>query len=253
MDQPSADRLASPQPRGSVRSRRDQLAAGVRAARRTGALHVLIVLLLPIPFLLVAHQLYFWDIGPFDSHRWAVNSDRSVIEVLGYVELLTAAVMLLVVGARRRWGAIYVGWSVTLVFVVVDDSLQVHERGGAWLHHRGLTPELFGLPQQELGELATWGLIGMPVLLLLWATHRVSPRRAREDSWWLAGLTVLLMAFAIGLDLGHEVIEELTDNSVVDLLVTFLEAAGELGAMTVLLAYVVHLTRNGPRSTVAVP
>ena len=64
---------------------RDQLSSGWREARRTGALRVLVVLLLPIPFLLVAHQLYFWDVWPFESERWAVNSDRSVIEILGYV------------------------------------------------------------------------------------------------------------------------------------------------------------------------
>jgi hypothetical protein len=44
--------------------------------------------------LLVAHQLYFWDIGPFTSPRWAVNGDRTFIEIFGYVQLAVAVVRL---------------------------------------------------------------------------------------------------------------------------------------------------------------
>ncbi|SDY66826.1 hypothetical protein SAMN05661080_04223 [Modestobacter sp. DSM 44400] len=223
---------------------RDQLSAGLREGRRTGALQLLVALLVPIPFMLVAHQLYFWDVGPFESARWAVNSDRSFIEILGYLQLLSAATLLSVVGGRHRRGPVYAGWAITLVVVVLDDSLGLHERGGAWLKHRDLVPSPFGLPPQELGELATWALLGVPILFLLWGTHRGSYPVARRDSWWLAGLTGVLMAFAVGVDLMHEVIEELTDNSVVDLLATFVEAGGEVGAMSALLAYVVHVARR---------
>jgi hypothetical protein len=228
---------------------RGQLAAALQGARQTGSLQLLLVLWLPVPFLLVAHQLHFWGIGLFTSPRWAVNSDRSFIEISGYVQLLAAAALLLV--AARRWGgAVYVGWAVTLTVIVLDDSARLHEQGGGWLVDRGLVPGLFGLPEQALGELVVWGLLGLPVLVLLWVTHRVSPPRARRDSWWLAGLTVVLMAFAVGVDVVHEAIEEITDNSVVDLLVTFVEAAGEVGAMSALLAYAVHVTRR-LRATVA--
>jgi hypothetical protein len=223
---------------------RDEWTAELRDAQRTGALQTLVVFLAPVPFLLVAHQLYFWDVGPFASPRWAVNGDRSVIEILGYVQLLAAVVLLCSLGVVRRRGLVYVGCAATLLVIVLDDSLGWHERGGAWLNRRQLVPGLFGLPEQALGELVTWGLLGIPVLLLLWGTHRVGPARARHDSWWLAGLTGLLIVFGVGVDIVHEAIEELTDNSVVDLLVTLVEAGGEVGAMTVLLAYVVHITRR---------
>jgi len=223
---------------------RDRLGAAIRAGRRTGALPLLVVLLLPVPLLLVAHQLHFWDVPPFGSSRWAVNGDRSFIEIFGYVQLLAAAALLLF-GVRRRGAPAYAAWGATLVLITLDDSLGLHERGGAWLKHRHLVPDSWGLPVQELGELATWGLIGVPVLVVLWVAHRRSPAVAQRDSWRLAALTVLLMAFAVGVDLVHEVIEELTDSGVVDLLVTFVEAGGEVGAMSVLVAYVVHLVRRG--------
>ena len=66
----------------------------------------------------------------------------------------------------------------------------------------------------------------------------------RSDSWRLAALAGLLMVCAVGIDLVHEVIEELTDSGVVDLLMTFVEAAGEVGSMSALLAFAFHLVRR---------
>jgi hypothetical protein len=88
------------------------------------------------------------------------------------------------------------------------------------------------------------GTEGLPVLLILWLTHRASSAQARHDSWWLATATLLLMFFGAGVDILHDGIEEITDTSVVDLLVTFVEASGEVGAMTVLLAVAVHVARR---------
>ncbi len=235
--------------RDSVLSPATRTAAGHvwQAARRTQSIHLLVLLWLPIPFLLVAHQLYFWDVWPFASPRWAVNSDRSFIEILGYLQLAGTAALLFVVGVWRRQGLVYTAWAVTLLIVMLDDALRWHELSGAWLVRHEVVPGLLGLPRQALGELEAWGLMGIPVLLLLWTAHRVSPDRAKQDSWWLGALTVLLMAFGVGVDIVHEGIEEVTDNSVVDLLVTFVEAAGEVGAMTALLAYAHHVVRRAAR------
>lgn len=241
---PDAGRTGSAARRTRRSAAKRWLTGAVREARSTGSLQVLVLLLLPVPFLLVAHQLHFEDVPLLTSGRWAVNEDGSFIEILGYVQLATAAALLLVLGTVRRRGLVHLGWAATLVLVLLDDALRFHERGGGRLVDRGLVPDVFGLPQQALGELLVWGLLAVPVLVVLVATHRASPRLARSDSWRLAGLTVLLMAFAVGVDIVHEVIEEITDNSVVDLLVTFVEAGGEVGAMTCLLAYVVHMSRR---------
>ena len=228
-------------------SRRHAAVAGLSEARRTGALHVLVGFLLPVPFLLVAHQLHFWGVPPFASPRWAVNQDRSFIEVLGYVQLFVAAALLSYVGLWRRQGAVYLGWAMTLVLVMLDDALRIHEVGGGWLVRRGLVPGLLGLPEQALGELIAWAAMGVVVLLSLPFAHRVSPAGARRDSWWLVVLTAVLMFFAVGVDVVHEASEEITDNGVVDLLVTFVESGGEVAGMTGLLAWSVHVFRR-PRT-----
>lgn len=223
---------------------RERLVVGLQSARRTGALHVLVLMLLPVPFLLIAHYLYYTGVAPFGSARWNVNSDRSVIEVLGYVQLLLAASLLLMMGLVRRHGPVYAGWAVALTVVMLDDALFFHERAGVWLATRLSIPPVLGLPEQPLAELLAWGLMGVPVLVVLVVTHRLSPTRARRDSWVFVGLTVLLMAFAVGVDTFHSLIETVTDSTKIDTLISFLEAAGEVGAMTAMLAYAVHVVRR---------
>ena len=97
------------------------------------------------------------------------------------------------------------------------------------------------LSARETGSLQVLVLLLLPIpVLLLLLMHRASRGRARQDFWALATLFGLLMFFAVGVDMLHEAVEEITDNRVVDLAVTFIESGGEIAAMTALLAYVVH-------------
>ncbi len=216
----------------------------VRAGRRTGALALLVLLLLPIPFLLVAHQLHMRGVSGFESFRWSVNRDRSYIEVLGYVQVVAAAALLLLVGWWRRQGAVYVAWALTLVLVFLDDAFGLHEAGGHWLRARPDAPRPLGLKPQDVGELLVWGGLGVLVLALLWVTHRRSPARARRDSWVLLALFAVLSAFGAGVDMVHSLVKTLVASRQLDVLVGFAEAAGEVAGMTALLAYVVHVVRR---------
>ena len=225
-----------------------RLRHAVHESRRTHALHVLVLGLLPVPFLLLAHQLYKWGVPLFGSNRWGVNQDRSYIEFLGYLQLTAAAVLLLLVGLRAHGRPVLLAWAGTLAAVVLDDALEWHETGGAALVERGLVPDLPGVPVQALGELAAWGLMGVPVVLVLALAHSASTSPARAASWALGGLTGLLMVFGVGVDLAHDIVEEITDNTVVDVFMIMLEAGGELVGMTTILAFVVHLGGPGVRT-----
>lgn len=214
----------------------------LREGRRTGALHVLVGLWLLIPPLLLASFAHRHGYGPFTDVRWNVDADRSYIEILGYAQLLVAAVFLLSL-ARRRTAA-YAGWAAALTVVVLDDARQWHERGGMWLDRNWAIPDPPGLRTQDVGELVVWAALGVCVTLLLLLTHRRSTPVARQDSLRLAGLVAVLMAFAVGVDMAHEVLRTVSSSSRLDLLAVWVEAAGEVGAMAALLAYVVHVARR---------
>lgn len=221
------------------------------AARRSGALHVLVGLLCLIPLLLLAHQAHRQGMAPFSDVRWDVDRDRSFMEIAGYVLLGTAAALLL---RRGMQGVpVYLGWSVALLVTMLDDALELHERGGEWLVDSVGLPDPPGLRTQDVGELLVWAGIGVLVLSLLLLTHRRSAEVGRQDSWRLAGLVVLLMSFAVGVDMLHVALPPLPDG--LEVLVVWVEAAGEVGSMAAIFAFVVHVVRRpaGRRPVVSAP
>ena len=69
---------------------------------RTRALHLLVFLLLLIPPLLVTHHLRTKGVPGFGSVRWYVDGDGSYMEILGYVQVMLAGLLLVGLAVRRR-------------------------------------------------------------------------------------------------------------------------------------------------------
>lgn len=225
----------------------------LQEARRTRVLHLFVVLVVPLPFLLVAHQLHRWEVPGFLSVRWNVNNDRSVIEVLGYAQVAAAVTALLVLGLRRRRGRVYTAWGLALVVLLLDDALRFHEHAGALLTRLLTLPEPVGLKEQHVGELLAWAGLGVVVLLGLAAAHRTASPQPRHDSRVLVGLVGLLMVFAVVVDAVHSAVKSLTESNLADVLIGWLEASGELMTMTALLAYAVHVLRRDSAGAAAGP
>ena len=158
--------------------------------------------------------------------------------------VVAAATGLLLVLARRRRCAVYGAWAFALTVLVLDDSLQWHEAGGAWLDRSVALPDPPGLRPSDVGELLTWAVLGTTVLLVLWLASRRSRGPVRRDSWCLAWLVLFLMVFAVGVDMVHVAIPAVTSSAAVERLVSWTEAAGELAGMAGLLAYAVHIARR---------
>ena len=227
------------------------LRSSVEEGRRTRALHLAAALLLPVPFLLVAHQLHAWELPGFGSRRWDTNTDRSVIEVFGYAQVLAAAVVTVVLWRRGR-GRVYAAWGFVLTLVLLDDALELHERDGLYLAKHVALPAVPGLREREVGQLLTWAGLGAVALLVLVVAHRHSPPEARRDSWRFGGLLALLMVFAVGFDMAAHPIASVLDSDPVRLLLVLTEAGGEVVSMTALLAFAVHVLRCRGASTTPV-
>lgn len=223
-----------------------RIRAAVDAGLRSGALPLLIVLLLTIPVFVTGHVAHGRSsIGFFTQDpRWSVDVDRSYIEISGYLQLAVSVALLL--GMSRRWrrAPVLAAWAGALAVVVLDDSLTWHERAGEWLASRLDLPAALGLRGVDFGELLFWGALGVAVLAGLGLTHRRSSDAARGVSWQLLALIVLLACFSVGVDMVHAALMGLS----IDLPLSTLEAAGEVGAMSAILAYIVHLTRAAPEA-----
>lgn len=181
----------------------------------------------------------------FASRAWNGEADGSVIEIVGHVQLVGAAALLLVLAVRRR-ATLFAAWSAVLVVMAADDLLRIHERGGAWFRDRLELPAVAGLRAQDLGELAVWALLAGVLVPWLVASHRRSPQVHRAVSTRLATLVGLLAVVAVGVDmLGIALSPHVPP--VVSTTVTLVETAGELFGMTLVLAFVLATAVRGGR------
>jgi hypothetical protein len=199
------------------------------------------VLLVSTDLLLVYLHRARWQLGW--SWRWALDVDGSIPEIYGYAKVAMAGLLLMEMYRRSRTNLL-LGWALALALGVIDDAFQLHERGGEWFAELLQQPSVSGLRPQDVGELLAWGVLGAAVAAGLCHLHRREHDPwSRLVSWRLAAVVTLLAAFAVGVDLMHQVVPAQLDNPV-----TVLEDGGELLVQSLLLVYVVVERRAGARA-----
>ncbi|MBD4236625.1 hypothetical protein GUH38_04820, partial [Xanthomonas citri pv. citri] len=79
----------------------------------------------------------------------------------------------------------------------------VHERAGAFLARHLPLPGLPGLREQDLGELAAWGLVGVLPLVVVVVLHRRSPGHVRDAGRGMALVVAGYAFFGVVVDQFH--------------------------------------------------
>jgi hypothetical protein len=177
---------------------------------------------------------------------WTISEDGSAGEIFNYLKWIYICGALAVVFFRTKI-ALFASFSFVFALVFVDDTFQIHERGGAfWVKTLEFTPA-FGLRAQDFGELTTWALLGSASLAALALGFLKSPKESRVFGYYflavLCGLVVTGMGFDMlnswdGLDA-----ETALNNSLTGM-ITIAEDGGEMivgsfgcaGALAALLA-----------------
>ena len=202
----------------------------------------LALLLSPLPVVLLVDlaQRLLQDDG---RGFFAVEGDRSLIEVLGYLQA-SAAVVLLVALAVRTRAPVYAGWGVLFACVVIDDAAQLHEIGGERLASTGALTGVPGLRAEDVGELLVWAGLGVVLLGVLTATWFRSDTASRRTSGRFAAPLLVLVVFAVGIDMVNSQLHDAPPA--IRLLGSWTEATGELAALSLLLALALDLYRPAP-------
>ena len=122
----------------------------------------------------------------------------------GLIILAIVCTLLICVWIKRR-KFVYVALSLIFLLVLIDDSLSVHEAGGHLLLGWVGRDTSLGLHVRDLGELATWALLGSFVVALFVYAYRKSRPEDASIAAYFAGCLALLIAFAVGVDMLHAV------------------------------------------------
>ena len=221
----------------------DVVRRGIADVRRSGALAFWLVCLLGVAAAVVAHVSHAAGLRLFADDRWNADLDRSVIELLGYGFLVLTIGLLLRLFVVRA-GDVYAAWAGALTLLLLDDALTLHERTGTWVERNLDVVDPPGLRNMDVGELGFWVVTGAVVSIGLLLAHRRSSAEARAHSLGLVVLVVLLMVFAVGLDMLHIAVKSIVVHRPLDVSLIGIEAAGEAAAMAAMAAYALHLVRQ---------
>jgi hypothetical protein len=163
----------------------------------------------------------FWRLGP----EWSVSS------MFGHVKMLLAALLLLL-AARASGLPAYRAWALGFAIILVEDTFEVHDRGGRILA-RALG--VSGAGPRTMVEAAIMVAVGLVILgLIVWAWRSTRDEGLRRYTRQAFALLVLLAVFVVGVDSLHFVTEGRIWR-----LRWLLEEGGELVTMSLILAHAV--------------
>ena len=171
--------------------------------------------------------------GALTSELWSIERDGSFGEMYQYLKYLGIGLALAHLFRRTRL-PVLVGWIGVFAFLLLDDSMRIHERFGlgmvAWIH----LPDFGGLRGRDIGELIFAALVIAvlaPVLALGFTRGSPSSRGLSAD------LTFCLAALA-ACAIGGDTIHRMLTGTVINTAAGMMEDGGEMMALSLTCYYV---------------
>lgn len=158
--------------------------------------------------------------------------DLGYSEFYQYVKELWIALLFVAVAVRSGEFR-YLTWTALFTYLLLDDSLSIHETLGIWIM-RGVDFEIFGLYASDLGDVIISAIIGGILFLaigLAYVRGSFNFRRATRDLFLLMGIMVF---FGVVVDVAHAVSRAWYWPYIV---LAIVEDGGELVAMSLILWY----------------
>lgn len=168
-----------------------------------------------------------------------LTEDHTFSEVFQYVKAYWIALLLGFLAFRKR-SLSYFLWSLLFLYILLDDSLQIHENLATLISTQWGFPAVLNLRPVDLGELVVFGSIGLFFLVSIWLAYRLSDRASRKVT-----KTLILFLFALALcglvfDLLHIMFYFPKIRSIMGIL----EDGGELIVMSAIASFAFELTHR---------
>ena len=184
---------------------------------------------------IILHGLYKLN-DKFSDELLKISTDRGYAEVFQYIKEYWIVCILIVLAFKTR-SFLYLVWSGLFAYLLLDDSLAIHETWGLAMSEFFSLPPLFGLNPHDLGEIAISLIIGCSFLMLIAITYRLGDSFARRTSKFLIYMLFALGFVGIIMDSLHVMIKIQWLKPIL----TTIEDGGEMIVMSLILAFVLLL------------
>jgi len=190
-----------------------------------------LLLIADLSFMAV-HVLYLFEV--VSNWLFSIEKDFGYAEVYQYIKEFWIASLLFWVAIRRNQ-IIYLAWSLLFMYLLLDDSLQIHEKLGRYLvDYFGLIP-MFNLRAQDFGELSVSLFFGFVLFSFIGVSYLFCDHIAKKISKDLFVLVMSVAFFGVFVDMLHIAIP--WGKGVFGLI----EDGGEMLIMSVIVGYAFNL------------
>ena len=189
--------------------------------------------------LIVIHLFHTYNNVPA-SDFFDLEVDHSLSEFFIYIQEL-GIVILLFWMYKKYDNLLYLAWLLIFSYILIDDSLLLHERIGVWMVDQFNVENNFGVRGRDITEVIVQLIFGVPRIgFAAWAHFFKGDRLAKRISIVLAVFLLVLIGFAVVLDWFHVKIMILYLKPILGTI----EDGGEIFIITAILWYVYRQWQN---------
>ena len=196
---------------------------------------IFLLLLLSIDFGFVLLHFYNSVLIPDEQFNYSFSlvDDSSFAEKFQYLKWLLIATLFLIISIKQSTFK-YMAWALIFLYLLLDDSLEIHETFGAYLVQNSTSNAPFGLRMQDIGELLVTAIAGSILFsLLLWAYLKGNSVFKRITKEMLLLIAVLVF-FGVGVDMLHQIFNA---GKISNFLFEVVEDGGEMLIASIMLWY----------------
>jgi hypothetical protein len=204
----------------------------------------ILILLLSLDFLFIlTHALLIYIVFIRVQFDWSivdmflVNYDNGYPEMFQYLKFFAIAVIFIYFVIKKK-GIGFISWCLLFILLLLDDSLQFHERFGEWVVEKFNYSPMFGLRAQDLGELTFVTFFGSILLFFLVFGYLKGNEKYRKTNIDLGLLFIILLFFGVAVDMMDQLIEY---NRYSYLFLVLLEDGGEMISTSFIVWYLSFL------------
>jgi hypothetical protein len=207
------------------------------------------MLLLCADFLFIAFHSLAVLTPSFNNPLMSLEQDHGYPEVYQYIKWLWIILLLIFASVKRR-SMYFSAWVFVYIYLLLDDSLEIHERVGALFEGSlSLVPPL-GLRLQDIGELAVTGTAGLILLFFISLAYWHGPQTFKKMSIDMLLMIFALAFFGVFVDMLH-VITYMADQISwkVSAVLAVIEDGGEMIVASLILFYVFLISLRNEKPT----
>lgn len=210
----------------------------------------LLLLLLAIDFGFIFLHIYNSVLIPDEQFNdlFSLVQDSSLSEYFQYLKWLIIAILFIVISIKQS-SLTYIAWTLLFLYLLFDDSLELHEKYGAdFIQYINSTPPM-GLRKQDVGELIVTAIAGgLLFTILAWAYLKGSEIFKNVTKEMLI-LIAILALFGVVIDMLGQTFGSMLDSinaskRLFDFLYGILEDGGEMFIGSIMLWYTYIVSRE---------